>query len=290
MKKKKIKWVSVLGIILVIILVIIIVIKLLINNVTNKIGGIGDVEMSMFFEEYTVKEEKMTAYVKGTGEITSFNIQTLDIPAFSSIKETYVNDGDRVTAKQKLLKVVTDGISQDINSPIDGMYFETESIGSKVYQVYDLNNIGVSMYVSENDVANLSVGQKAIVKITALKKEVEGEINYISKLPSDGKFKVKVKINYTDEIKFGYGTSVKIIIEEKENALVIPYNAIEMDDDDKYYVVKKEYENEYYNYKMNGASLSDSAKTYIEIGTITNNQVEVLSGLNSGDVIVEFNW
>ena len=289
MKTKKKKWGKILIIVFVIVLIIGISILLLVNNVSGKINGIGDVEISMFVEEYTVRKENITTYVKGTGEITSFNIQTLDIPSFSTIKETYVNDGDRVSTKQKILKINADGITKDITSPIDGMYFETENIGTKIYQVYDLNNIGVSMYVSENDVANLVVGQKAIVKITALKKEVEGTISYISKLPIDGKFKVKVKIDYIDEIRFGYGTSVKIIVEEKENALVIPYNVLEMDNDEKYYVVKKGFEKEFYNYKFNGTPLPDFAKTYIEIGTIANNQVEVLSGLNSDDIILELN-
>ena len=290
MKKKRFKWLKVLGIVVAIIVVLVIIIGAIVNNVTDNISNISESEMGSFFTDYTVKEQNMTAYVKGTGEITSFNIQTLDVPPYSSVKETFVNDGDIVTAKQKLLRAVIDSYSQNINSPIDGMYFETEVNGAKTYQVYDLKNIGIEMLVSETDVASLRVGQKAFIRITALNKEIEGSISYISKLPTEGKFKVKVKIEYTDEIKFGYGASVRIVVSEKENVLVIPYNALQMDNDNKYYVIKSEFKSDFYKNYMYNIAIPEESKTYVEVGTITNSQVEIISGLQTGDVIEEWNW
>ncbi len=288
MKKKKFNWVK--GIIIVVVIVVIIVVIGIgaFSSVSKNIDSINETEMGFYFTDYTVKQQNMTAYVKGTGEITSFNIQTLDVPTYSNIKEKYVNDGDMVTAKQNLLRAIVDGYSQNITSPIDGMYFETESNGMKVYQVYDLKNIGVEMFVSENDVASLKVGQKAYVRITALNKEVEGSISYISKLPTDGKFKVRVKIEYTDEIRFGYGASVRIVVAEKENVLVIPYKALQMDNDNRYYVIKSEFKEDFYKNFMYNTALPETSKTYVEVGIITNSQVEIISGLQSGDVIEEW--
>ena len=286
MKKKK--WLKVLVIVVIIILIMVIGVLLLLNAVSKTINSTEAIEMDYMFNEYTVENKNITSYVRGTGEITSFNIQTLDVPSYSSIKKNYVSDGATVSSKQKLLQIKMDGVTKTIKSPIAGMYFVTEVNGNKEYKVYDLKKIGIEMLVSENDVAKLKVGQKAIVKITALKKEVEGSVSYISKLPTDGKFKVRVKINYNNDIRFGYGTSVKVIIEEKENVLVIPYSALEMDDDEKYYVIKKEHRIDYYNKKINSISLPDTSKTYVEVGTITNSEVEIKSGLQPGDVIIEW--
>lgn len=289
MKSKKFKFVKIFGIIIGVFAVILIILNLIIKNISNNLNDISETEISQYFNDYTVNTQNMTAFVKGTGKITSFNIQTLDIPAYSDVKEKFINDGDMVTAKQRILRAIIDGYSQNINSPIDGMYFEIEQNNQMVYQIYDLKNVGIEMLVSENDVALLKEGQKAFVKITALNKEIEENVSYISKIPQDGKFKVKVKIEYTDEIKFGYGVSVKILVAEKENVLVIPYNTLQMDNENKYYVIKSEYKKDFYKSYINNTIIPEKAKTYVEVGIITNNQVEITSGLKSGDVVEEWN-
>lgn len=289
MKSKKFKFVKIFGIIIGVFAVILIILNLIIKNISNNLNDISENEISQYFNDYTVNTQNMTAFVKGTGKITSFNIQTLDISAYSDVKEKFINDGDMVTAKQRILRAIIDGYSQNINSPIDGMYFEIEQNNQMVYQIYDLKNVGIEMLVSENDVALLKEGQKAFVKITALNKEIEGNVSYISKIPQDGKFKVKVKIEYTDEIKFGYGVSVKILVAEKENVLVIPYNTLQMDNENKYYVIKSEYKKDFYKSYINNTIIPEKAKTYVEVGIITNNQVEITSGLKSGDVVEEWN-
>ena len=40
--------------------------------------------------------------------------------------------------------------------------------------------------------------------------------------------------------------------------------------------------------KINSISLPDTSKTYVEVGTITNSEVEIKSGLQPGDVIIEW--
>ncbi len=290
MKKTKNKLLKILGIVVIVVLVLFVLLSIVISNVSSSINSVSENEVDMAFSDYVVKEEKMTAYVNGTGEITSFNIKVVDVPTYGLVKEKYVNDGDVVGVEQKLFKVSIDGDYKTINSPIKGMYFETENAGSMVYQVYNLDDIGIEMYVSEKDVALLANGQKAIVKVTALNKEVDGTVSYISKLPRDGKFKVKIKIPYTDEIKFGYGTSVKVVVSEKDKALVIPYDALQMDSENRYYVIKQEFKSDFYKNSVYDTPLPESAKTYVDVGTITNNQVEIVSGLKAGDIIEEWNW
>ena len=289
MKNKKKNWLKIILIAGVILFVVIEIVFIIVNSFINNIDNINEADINYYFEEHKVSTQNLTAYVKGTGEITSFNIKNLEIPSYSDIKETFVSDGEIVAAKQKILRGIINGYNQNIISPIDGMYFEVENNGMKQYQIYDLKNIGIEMYVSENDVAMLSIGQKASVHITALNKDIEGSVSYIAKLPTDGKFKVKIKIDYNDEIKFGYGASIKVVVAEKENALVIPYTALQMDNDNRYYVIKPEYKLDFYKNLVYETAIPENAKNYVEIGIITNNQVEIISGLNAGDIIEEWN-
>lgn len=285
MKNKK-NWLKIVLITVAILFVIIEVGFIIANAFINNLDNVSSAEMDIYINEYVVQEQSFTEYVKGTGQINSFNIKVLDTSDYSEIKETYVNDGDIVNAKQKLLRGIKDGASEIMYSPIYGMYFEDSE--NKSYLVYDLNNIGIEMYVSENDVAKLSINEKAIVRISALNKEVEGTITYVSKLPSTNGFKVRVKIDYTDDIKFGYGVSVKIIASQKDNALVIPYDALQMDANDNYYVIKKENKEALYNSYFGNTTIPKEARTYVEIGSITGTLVEITSGLNVGDTIVEW--
>lgn len=288
MKKKK--WLKIVLIIIGIIVGIFIVGSIFISKIANNMVNIEDSEISLYFNEYEVKTENLSSFVKSTGEITSFTIKTLDIPNYAKVTENYVKDGEMVTKKQKILKTNTEGIIKNIIAPIAGMYFKVDSGDETLHQIYDTNDIGIEIAVSEKNIANLQLGQKAVVKISALNKEVEGEITYISKLPDAGKFKARIKINYFDELKFGYGVSVKINISEKENVIVVPYDLLNMDESDKYYVIDAKYKNEYYDAFMSDREISNEFRKYVEIGTITNNKVEIISGLNVGDKILELNW
>ena len=276
--------------IIVVLLVIVgVVLGIWAKKVSKNFSDATDLDVAYYFIEDKVEVGTIKSIVKGTGTVTSFNIQKLEIPIDGSVKEKFFNDGDRVSAKQRVLKVLSEGYYKYITTPIDGMYFEVGGESTNYY-VYDLTNIGVEMLVSEKDVAKLVVGQKTTVKITALNKEVEGIVSYISKLPSEGsKFKVRVSIPYSDDIRFGYGASVNVILEEKENVLYIPYGALLMDKDDSYYVVKKECRYDYYSYKVsNSSSLPKECKTKVSVGIITNDSVEILDGLKENDIVLEW--
>ncbi len=288
MKKKKNNWLKIILITGVILFAIVELGIIIANTFIANLNDLNNVEIDYYFNEYVVQEQSFTEYVKGTGIINSFNIKSLDTSDYSEIKEIYVNEGTIVNAKQKIMRGIKDGISQIIYSPINGMYFE--DVENKSYLLYDLSNIGIEMYVSENDVAKVSVNQKAIVRISAINKNVDGVVTYVSKLPSTSGFKVRIKIDYNDEIKFGYGASVKVIVSQKDKAIVIPYNALQMDKNNNYYVVKKEYKESLYNNYYNDVVIPEEAKTYVKIGSITGSLVEITSGLNIGDTIVEWKW
>lgn len=290
MKKKKRKWLKILLIVIGIVSILGITINIIVNKVLGNVDNINEADIASNFDEYEVVQENLTVNIKGTGEITSFNIEQILVPTYGVIKEKYVNDGEKVNSKQKLFRILADGYYQNINSSISGIYFELENNGQKEYLIYNLDEIGIEMYVLEKDAALLATGQKAIVKITALNKEVEGTVKYISKLPIDGRFKVKVSIPYTDDIRFGYGASVKIIVEEKQNVITIPYEALEINANNEYYVIKKENKSTLYDNFMYGTEIPEEKKTYVEIGTITNGKVEIVSGLQNGDIVLGSDW
>lgn len=281
--------------VIVILVVIILIILGIVNLVKTKFADIENVNSGyadMFYTTYTVKREDVKSYIRGAGTITSFNIETLEIGVGDKVSEILVSEGQKVNAKQDILKVTDEnGKSKTIKSSISGMFFciEDQTVGTK-YCIYNLDDIGVKIALSEKDITSVTVGQKATVNITALNKEFEGTVSYVSSLPQNDKFIVKVKLNYTDDIKFGYSTSTSILSSEKLNAIVIPYSFVNMTDDGRYYIFKEEYKMDLYDSLAFDEVDDEQWRTYIEVGTVTSKDVEVISGLNEGDRILGLSW
>ena len=101
---KKNKGLKIAGIIVGILVLLFIIGSIAISSIASKFSEAMDGDVSMYFDDYEVTTENLTSQVKRTGEITSFNIQTLDVSSYAKVKENYVNDGDMVTKNQKVLK------------------------------------------------------------------------------------------------------------------------------------------------------------------------------------------
>ena len=281
------KGLKIFGIILCIIIIIAIIALVIYSNIKNRIDYIVASNEEFSFENSMGIHEVTTAtaesFVKSSGTITSFNIQTIDIEDYEKVKEIYISDGQYVDAKTRIMKVTGD-TTRYITAPTSGIFFKTQKgEGEYEYKIYNLDEIGVSIQVSEKDVASLQIGQTAIIKIISLEQELEGTVSYISMLPYEGKFTVNINVPYFEGIKFGYTTNVKISTSKNEEAIVIPYEALNEDDDGRYYVILEEY-------KDYALELEDHMKTFVEVGKMTEDYVEILEGLETGMKIIYWKW
>lgn len=272
------------------------IISRIIKSKIDEVGGVNNAYANFAFATYTVKREDVSTYIKGTGTISSFNIETLSVDIGDTVTDILVEEGQVVEPKQEILKVKDEnGKEKTIKSSISGMFFcvENQTAGVSTgtsYCIYNLDDIGVKVALSEKDITAVTIGQKAKVNITALNKEFDGEVSYVSSLPQNDKFIVKIKIGYTDEVKFGYSTTTSILTMEKKDTMVIPYSYLNMTDDGRYYVYKDEVKADLYDTLAWGEEAPEECRTYITVGTITSKNVEVLEGLKEGDKIATLNW
>jgi multidrug efflux pump subunit AcrA (membrane-fusion protein) len=281
--------------VLIVLIVIVIAIVLIVNLVKSRIQAVVDSESSFsnyLFDSYTVSRSDVTSYARSSGNITSFNIETLKLETGDQIKEILVSEGEKVEANQTVMKIVNDGKEKNLKSTISGLFFCVESsTGETEYCIYNLDDVGVKVTFSEKDIANITIGQKAVVNIPALDKELEGTVSYISNLPQNERYTVRVKLDYSDDIKFGYSSSVSIVTMEKTNAIIVPYDYVSMTDDGKYYVIMDEYKDELYDswLQSDNVNISEEKRTYIKPGIITSKTIEVLEGLEENQTIIKFN-
>ena len=275
--------------IIVIFLIISIIFFILINIVKSKIGAMNDAEYgytSFMFDTHTVKKGNVESYIKGVGEITSFNIETLELAATDKISEILVSEGTLVDKNQEIMKVTDiNNKTRTIKSGISGIFYCIENEDTTKYCIYNLEDIGVKILLPEKDIVHIQIGQTVKVKVNALDKEFLGNISYIASLPQNDRYTVKVKIDYSDDIKFGYKSTASILVAEMGDVISIPYEYLNESEDGRYYVYDEKYKNELYDVMFDGSS-DEQYRTYVDVGIITSNNVEIKSGLQEGDKIL----
>jgi len=193
--------------------------------------------------------------------------------------------------------------------------------GTEILRVANLNNMEVEVDVNENDIVKINVGDSANIEVDAyLKKEFKGIVTSISNSASNAisadqvtNFKVKVRIlkeSYKDlaegkpaeysPFRPGMTATVDIITKRKEKVLAVPISSVVMksdttstnrvevkesdkkDDEDKVIapILDKKYE---CVFVKNG---NKSKIRIIKTGIQDDSQIEILSGLKKGDVVI----
>lgn len=184
---------------------------------------------------------------------------------------------DAVLAAQKALR---DAV---LYSPIAGIVADQDqitagqniTITNLIAQIVDFSEKEFWADVDESDIGRIKIGQKAEITLNAYDEQVfTGEVFEIvpqTTTSSDGAtvVTVKIKLDNQDIVAVnGLNGQVNIITNMKDDVITIPQSAIVGD-------------NEVY-VKRNGKP----EKTKVELGLLSDIDVEVVSGLNVGDEIV----
>lgn len=191
--------------------------------------------------------------------------------------------------------------------------------GTEILRVANLNNMEVEIDVNENDIVKVQIGDSTIVEVDAyLKKEFKGVVTAIANsaagaLTADQvtNFKVKVRIieeSYQDlmegkgehfsPFRPGMTATVDIITKQRKGVVSVPISAIVIKTDTS--SVKKPYtkagnDSEVGPQRVGGEEKfecvfvknNDEAKLrVVTTGIQDDSNIEILSGLKEGDVII----
>ena len=173
-------------------------------------------------------------------------------------------------------------ISVNLRSPIKGTVIERNAIlgeqvnsESVLFKVVDMNKMCVRANIYETDIAKIHVGQKVKVSVPAYPEEVfDGTVKYINSQFNDETRTVPAHIEVTNKnnrLKIGMFANTSIFTEEKRAGLTVPKNAILEDDKDIIIFVKEQ---------------DGFRRRTITTGASYLGNIEVLAGLNEGEVVV----
>ncbi len=176
-----------------------------------------------------------------------------------------------------------------ITSPIDGIVTEvfakageTVISGMSLIEVADIDNIFVEVELLIDDASLVSENAEAriINKDIGLESNVGNSVTKIypkahmkvSDLGIEQKrIKMEITMEDTSMLKLGYDVDVEILVESKQDILIMPENA--------YY----ELDGLQYALKIDG---STAVQTQIELGIKNTDHVEVKSGLEEGEMVI----
>jgi HlyD family secretion protein len=149
--------------------------------------------------------------------------------------------------------------------------------------------------LSESDIANVKVGQKATLTFDAIEDlSIVGEVTEVDSVgaASSGVVSYGVEIAFdadTDSIKPGMSVSAAIITNSKSDVLTVPTTTVKSNDDGTYYVqvLNETYDltNKTNSIKGVTSATAPATKT-VTIGLADDTNTEITSGLSEGDQVV----
>jgi RND family efflux transporter MFP subunit len=169
-----------------------------------------------------------------------------------------------------------DGVVTDI-SITDGKEISAATLATPAISLVDTSEIEMRGFIDEIDVAIVKVGQAANITLDALPDdEVDGKVSFISLVGTNlaGVVSYDTTItleNPSSELKDGMSATAEVIIERRENVLLIPNRAIRGTTENPMVVVLVDEQQE---------------QREITLGLTDGINTEVLSGLEEGEEVV----
>jgi membrane fusion protein (multidrug efflux system) len=148
-------------------------------------------------------------------------------------------------------------------------------VNQSLFVVADFNPLRAKIYVPEKDIGRIYEGQRAKITIEAEPGlDFSGVVKMISPVvdPSSGTSKVTIDIDdHKGKLKPGMFASIFITTETHNNALIIPKKALILESDlDQVYIYQE----------------GNAHKVNLKVGFTSGDDLEVLSGLEEGDLVV----
>ncbi|BCX15189.1 MAG: hypothetical protein KatS3mg097_081 [Candidatus Parcubacteria bacterium] len=259
--------------------------------------------LNSIYNKYTKYNDELAVMSQTLNNYNdSLRSKSLDIETMKNTIEQKKKNIEKLNnelkkAQQDLEDLKEDLKDYNIYAPLSGI------IQKKYYNVNDLINSGSAIYniisdqkiaeldLNEVDVVSVKVGQKAILTFDAEPNlQLEGKvlsIDYVGDV-NQGVVSYKVKISLPDnnKLKLGMTVNAEIIVEIKDNILVVPNNAIQSLNNKKFILVPDEKDN-ISNISERPVKLNfEPKKIFIKTGISDNRFTEIIDGLKENDIFI----
>ena len=183
-------------------------------------------------------------------------------------------------AQKTVLVAPFDGVVASVDAKEGDIIPSPTMTPKTIIHLIDPPSMELKIEVDEIDIAGVKPGQRAIIEVDALPAlELEGEVTSISSLGKEeaGVVLYEVKISFDvpegSGLKVGMSAEADIVINERNNVLLVPDRAIKQDSQGNSMVEV-----------MVGKEVQERP---VVIGISDGFDTEIVDGLNEGEVVVE---
>lgn len=251
------------------------------------LAGVAFYAYSALKQEYTVTYDSYTATIGSISNALSFsgNLNLVDnetctASTSGTVRTIYVSEQDSVQAGDKLIRLSNgETIRADFDGRVNAISVaegDEVSAGANLIQIADFTHMQVTLRIDEYDIADVSVGQRCTVTVTALEKTFESEIASINYISASGGsvayYSAVAYVTVDDGVYPGMQVTVSIPQEEAMDVVILKADAISFDETNQAFVW------------MQGED-GELAQVSIETGVSNGNYVEIVSGLSDGDQV-----
>lgn len=177
-----------------------------------------------------------------------------------------------------------------IVSPINGVVDEvmlkvgqpaSPGVPNNGIRIVNLNSLKVKADVAESYSKNIKIGNNVIVEFPDAAKSIKTDISYVSKSINSltRTFNVEVELPSSDDYQANMMAILKIADYNVKNALSVPVNIVQNSDEGEYVFVATKDGNK-----------TIAKKKVIKTGKMGGNNIEILSGLEKGDLIISVGY
>lgn len=269
--------------------------KIEINNLEKRIitaeKEVNDTKL--LYEEGAISSGEYEAAVrnldveKGNLQKTKLDLEQLNKPISGNIIAQYEAQLKQIDLQKESL--INSGEDYTIMAAIDGAVLMKNveegnylQPGLHIMEIGNTNNLYIESEILVGDAVKIKEGSEVIISSNDLNiVDLKGVVNKIhptaySKVSDLGieqkRIKIDIEIEQPDvQLKPGYELDLDIILERKENTLIIPENAVfEMDNKEYVFIVD------------NGKTVLREVVTGIE----SQRQIQIIEGLKEGDLVI----
>lgn len=183
---------------------------------------------------------------------------------------------------ESITKIINDTV---IYSSTNGVITEfpleqnMKTLSGEKIVIYSTENYEFVSNVAQKDAVLIREGQKSIIEIDGISTQYDGIVTQVSKSAQDDntgsqlpKVEIKIKISNPDDyIAFGYEGEAKIIIDSKDDALIVKNESIKTEDDN------------WFVYVLKGNS---AIKKIVKLGLSDGYITSIEEGLQENDIVI----
>lgn len=158
----------------------------------------------------------------------------------------------------------------------------TGAISPENQQLPDYDKLQLVAQMDELDIPDIKKDQKVKISVAAIpNKTYTGKVKEIAKQGQVqngvSSFKVTISLDKKDKLKAGMTADASILVHENKHAIYVPIEAVQKNDDDKYYV---------YVPKKNKDGKTKQVKKFVETGLHNEDNIEITKGLEKGGTVI----